>query len=264
MAEPSTAAVQEALAAPVSAEERQLAQRAVGRLLKGQHEEASEELVQLYCALRKCKGGQGRLSLTQLQKWKSTAVQSSSLKTEYWVVPLDQSRRELLKKPDLAQYVLDPSTVDEVPPTLDLRQVALVDQCVSRQQLGPGVLSMELKCGVRRTLHMGAASAGPLSPGVSAAMPLPQLQAHPAAGAPLAAPAAVDPVPTPKVTKVLARHDSESTPKSEQEQAEDIAQQLKGAFEAGRYHSSDVHTPDTASFWFRTYVRHLLSLHKQW
>ena len=56
-------------------------------------------------------------------------------------------------------------------------------------------------------------------------------------------------------TRVLTKQNSE--PKTEQDSAEDIAIQMKQAFDNKRFHSEDELDASWASFWFKCYVEHL-------
>ena len=69
-------------------------------------------------------------------------------------------------------------------------------------------------------------------------------------------------VPSPAARRVLEKHTSE--PKTESEAAEEIAQQIKKAFDNKKFDSSDDLSPDSGSFCFRTYTAHLLKSYKSW
>ena len=155
----STEAVKDAMGQTFSLEEKKMAEKNVIRLQKNHSSlQASDELISLYCALRKLKGPGARISGNLLESWQSKAVQATMVKTSYWVVPVDQDRQKILDSKQVKPYILDPEVFDDLPPTVDVNKVRFVDQCVDRKLLGPGVSVIELSCGIRRDKQISRAS----------------------------------------------------------------------------------------------------------
>ena len=151
--------LKEAMAQTVAPNERRMAEKNVGRIVQGHPTlKATEELVSLYCALRKLRGPDARINANMLETWQSKAVQATMVKTSYWVVPLDAARQKILDRKDVKPFLVDPDTFDDVPPNLDISSLAFVDQCVPRSVLGPGVSVIELSCGVQRGKILGSGS----------------------------------------------------------------------------------------------------------
>ena len=156
----SVQAVQTAMRETPSPEELQLAQRNVARIVQTHPSlQASDELVSLYCGLRRLKGGSARISGKMLENWSTKVVQSTLIKTAYWVVPAD---RPVLNTPNVKPFLVDPASLDDLPPTLDTCNFVLVDQAVSRSVLGAGVFQIELTAGVSRDKALS--NAPPLPP----------------------------------------------------------------------------------------------------
>ena len=153
------AELKNAMSQPVPLNERRMAEKNVGRIVQGHPTlKATEELVSLYCALRKLRGPDARINANILETWQSKAVQATMVKTSYWVVPLDAARQKILDRKDVKPFLVDPNAFDDVPPNLDISSLAFVDQCVPRSALGPGVSVIELSCGVQRGKILGSGS----------------------------------------------------------------------------------------------------------
>ena len=74
---------------PMTVAERENAGRALQRL-QTQNKEVSctsQEVLELYCALRRAKGESSRINAAQLLGWRQKLVQSSLVKRTFWLVP---------------------------------------------------------------------------------------------------------------------------------------------------------------------------------
>lgn len=130
------AAVQQQVAADdFSSTERKNAHRSLTRMSTDLSGPASEEMVTLFCALRRVKGNQARINMNLLNSWQTRVQQSTRVKQMFWVVPEESP---CLQRADVQQFIVPAESLAEVPPGLLDQKVVFVDQVVERSKLGAG------------------------------------------------------------------------------------------------------------------------------
>ncbi|CAE7777744.1 unnamed protein product [Symbiodinium necroappetens] len=106
-----------------------------------------DQMIHLFCALKRVKGQGARLNASILSQWQARSVQSTTVKSTYWVVP---NTAPELAHPDIQQHIVDPEDLPEVPSGLLQQGICFVDQVVDRSKLGKHVSTIELALGVQR------------------------------------------------------------------------------------------------------------------
>ena len=223
------------------------AQRSLCRL---EGVEASQEMINLHVALRRAGGEKSRINAAQLLGWKQRLCQSTAVKCTYWLVP----KTNVPVLGDLAQYVVDPSTVVDVPAGLNLTENYLMDDAAPRASLGLGVRSIQVSMAIQRTKGVVPRQESLQLPGPSPRAPVSDSQAAPSATSPQTPRA-------PQTPRVLLPRASDELP--EQQAAEEIAKNCKDAFMSARYFSSDPLNSSTVVFWMERYKEHILQRFKQ-
>lgn len=237
--------------------ETEAAQRSVQRLQRGSTELSkcdSQELMQLYVAMRRVKGEQARINAAMLLGWRQKHVQTTLLKQSFLVVP--KRGREHLET-DLKDYLVNPEDLPDLPVTFDPKESMLFDDSAPRQKLGLGVQVMELAAGTARDRQAGPQAPPPPSP----ALPQPALpDAQELPSGPLASQGSQIAVGRP--ARVLLERVSEEL--TEANAAETIAVSIKTCFENNRLHSEDPMAHNTVTFWLQKYQKHLVASVRAW
>ena len=94
------------------------------------------------------------VNAAQLLGWQQKLRESALLKRNVLLVP-----RSNVAAGAFASYVIDPATLADLPPTLDLEEYLLMDDSAPRSELGLGVSVVEIAMGVERHCAAGATSA---------------------------------------------------------------------------------------------------------
>ncbi|CAE7514511.1 unnamed protein product [Symbiodinium natans] len=188
-------------------------------------------------------------AMRMLHRWSET---DASIKADdetvklYVVLRHAHPGMELEKLPSTRNALIDPNSLPDLPQQYKDGNFYVVDQVVSRSELGVGVLQFEVSAGYMRSVALDGVESGP-----DAQENLPQLQTTTADS--LATPAKE--TKTPEIheaaesqQRVLTKQDSDA---NEADTAELIAKNASAAFAQGRLYSSDVNDPGTAEFWLR-------------
>lgn len=223
-----------------SADHRARAIRALSDFKKGNADiVVSEQNIRLYLGLRQLNPS-GRVTASQILQQKTAAVSQVLLKQKLWLVPKENFKQ--LPK-DMLPYVVDPSTLEDVPADLDASSVWVLDQAIDRNRLGRCVMEFESSFGHRRSANAAAPSKAltdDSAPQSSGASPAPRP----------AAPASEEP----PVKKARVLQQKASDP--EEDTFEKIATATKEAFEAGRFVSADKGSSGFAEFWLRGFTKY--------
>eukprot|EP00434_Breviolum_minutum_P002808 symbB.v1.2.002468.t1/scaffold99.1/size346285/24 len=202
-------------------------------------------------ALRALKGWQTKHPgiTTSEQMVKLTAATSSALKQKVWVVP----KAQLPEIPAaLQKAVLDPSTLDQLPPGLARDEAHFLDQVISRTDLPVGTMEWEVSVGVTKTAK-----------NLSEQAALPEIPAQQHDVAPIPASASTegqsgaprgtqDGQPALKKPKILCTRPSDE---SSADTIEHIAEACVKHFEAKNLYCEDKNVV-TAEYWIRAFTKH--------
>ena len=241
-------------AAPTAAE-LDVAKRSINRLGKESKELAQashNDMMELYIAMKRAKGPSARINSAMLLGWNQQQVQTTKLKQNFYVVPR-QGREHFLK--DLAEYIVDPANLPDLPVTFDPAQSIIMDDSAPRGKLGLGVQVMELAAGIKRQRQVLDGSADPAAVGQAAAPSLPNSSSSAPQKDEEQSRLSLD-------SRVLKGRPSD--PAAEKDTAEEIARHLKKAFDAGRLYSQDPMCTTTVAFWLKKYQAHLELLAQNW
>lgn len=254
--------------APPSPAERQAACRSLVRYESrgGGNDSlsASEDWVRLYIALRRCGGEKARVTVEMLRHWNTKVSQTAAIKRKCWIVPRAGLQALGREPSDLQQWVLDPSSLTDLPANIGGDDVLIVDDGYDRSKLPiPGILHLEV--GVRwsaerpsqspqqQQLQQQSASGGAqmLEP-----IPLPSSEqaeiCRPLPRTPHARAASWESVGhTPPADARVGMSPRESPP------LQDIVSNTLAAVNEGRWVSPDRSSPNIVEFWLRIFTVHI-------
>ncbi|CAJ1440466.1 unnamed protein product [Effrenium voratum] len=232
-----------------SAEEVKLAQRSVDRLVQKKGRTPTQDMVMMFCALRRARGQGARINLSMLEGWTGQMRQSTTVKQSLYVV---QQESSALSNPKVAEGIVPASDLADVPPGLLEQGVVFVDQVVPRELLGKNVSVIELALGVHRSRDI---SASPHALGGDQQTVVPAGEASTDNVAEPAPSASSQDLPEAKRQRLLVPRMSEEM--GADSAAEEIAENCKQAFLAGRISSQDALDSTTVLFWVQRYVEHV-------
>ncbi|CAJ1332065.1 unnamed protein product [Effrenium voratum] len=224
-----------------SAEEVKLAQRSVDRLVQKKGRTPTQDMVMMFCALRRARGQGARINLSMLEGWTGQMRQSTTVKQSLYVV---QQESSALSNPKVAEGIVPASDLADVPPGLLEQGVVFVDQVVPRELLGKNVSVIELALGVHRSRDI---SASPHALGGDQQTVVPAGEASTDNVAEPAPSASSQDLPEAKRQRLLVPRMSEEM--GADSAAEEIAENCKQAFLAGRISSQDALDSTTVLFW---------------
>ncbi|CAJ1400532.1 unnamed protein product [Effrenium voratum] len=232
-----------------SAEEVKLAQRSVDRLVQKKGRTPTQDMVMMFCALRRARGQGARINLSMLEGWTGQMRQSTTVKQSLYVV---QQESSALSNPKVAEGIVPASDLADVPPGLLEQGVVFVDPVVPRELLGKNVSVIELALGVHRSRDI---SASPHALGGDQQTVVPAGEASTDNVAEPAPSASSQDLPEAKRQRLLVPRMSEEM--GADSAAEEIAENCKQAFLAGRISSQDALDSTTVLFWVQRYVEHV-------
>jgi hypothetical protein len=199
-----------------------------------------QEQINLFCAISRYVGPDVRITSRMFRQATRSISYSAALKRSVWVLTKAQYVQVQEHVPENA--ILDPTTMD-VPPSMNADEWVFVDKCIPRERLGIGVAEFEVALKEKLmdatkptengdsavVLHMGAGSAHGGNAGGMARVPQ------------------TPPLPPEGSLRVLEREMSGE--RDLETSLENMAKQMREAFDQGQFVCTDRMNPHSAEYW---------------